>query len=172
MNTRPNSDEYLPLAEQYIRLVPDGSLVDILQNQHDQTQMLLNKLSEDQALYRYAEGKWTLKTVVGHITDVERLWSYRILRIARGDARELPGYDRDIFAKLASFDDIALAEVLEDLSNVRKSTISLIRNLREEAFLRRGEFNSHPLSVRAAAFIIAGHETHHMNIIKARYLTK
>lgn len=172
MNTRPNSDEYLPIAEQYIRLVPDGSLVDILQNQHDQSQMLLNKLSEDQALYRYAEGKWTLKTVVGHITDVERLWSYRILRIARGDARELPGYDRDIFAKFAFFDDIALAEVLEDFSAVRKSTISLIGNLREEAFLRRGEFNNHPLSVRAAAFIIAGHETHHMNIIKARYLTK
>lgn len=172
MNTRPTSDEYLPIAEQYIRLVPDGNLVYILQNQHDQSLLLLKSLSEEQSVYRYAEGKWALKTVVGHIIDVERLWNYRILRIARGDARELPGYDRDTFAKLAPFDDLALAEVLEDFSAVRKSTLTLIGNLREEAFLRRGEFNGHPLSARAAAFIIAGHETHHMNVIKTKYLPK
>ncbi|MEK3917896.1 DinB family protein [Paenibacillus sp. FSL H7-0331] len=172
MNTRPKSDEYLPKYEQYIRLVPDGNLVDILRNLHDQSLLLLKDLSEEQGVFQYAEGKWALKTVVGHITDVERLWNYRILRIARGDARELPGYDRDTFAKLASFDDLALAEVLVDFSAVRQSTLTLIGNLREEAFLRSGEFNGHPLSARAAAFIIAGHETHHMNVIKTKYLHK
>ncbi|WP_199616286.1 DinB family protein [Paenibacillus alkalitolerans] len=170
MSTKPKPDEYVPLAEQYIRLVPDGKLADILRDQHDRSLSLLKDLSEEQAVYRYAEGKWSLKTVVGHIADVERLWSYRILRIARGDARELPGYDRDVFAKSACCDDTAFDAVIEDFSAVRKSTITLIANLREEAFLRRGEFNGHPLSARAAAFIIAGHETHHMNVIKTKYL--
>lgn len=171
MITKPQSDEYLPIAEQYIRLVPDGDLMNILPNQHDQSLLLLKDLSEEQALYKYAEGKWSIKTVVGHITDVERLWNYRILRISRGDARELPGYDRDIFAKFASFDDLNLAEVLADFSAVRRSTLTLICHLSDEALLRRGEFNGHPLSARAAAFIIAGHETHHMNVIKTNYLS-
>lgn len=172
MNTRPKADEYVPLAEQYIRLVPEGNLIEILHSQHELSKLVLQDLSEDQGAYKYAEDKWSLKTVVGHIADVERLWNYRVLRIARGDIRELPGYDRDIFALSTSYEDITLADVLEDLSAVRKSTISLLRNLRGEAFLHRGEFNDHPLSARAAAYIIAGHETHHMNIIQARYLIR
>jgi uncharacterized damage-inducible protein DinB len=167
---RPNSDEYPPTAEQYIRLVPNGNLMELLQHQHDQSLSLLKNLSEEQAAYRYAVGKWSLKTVVGHIADVERLWSYRVLRIARGDARELPGYDRDIFAELAALDDVTLPTVLGDFSAVRKATLSLIGNLREEALLRQGEFYGHPLSVRAAVFIIVGHEIHHMNVIRAKYL--
>lgn len=172
MNSRPGSDEYLPSAEQYISLVPAGNLHDILQSQHDQTMIQLQELSEEQAGYRYAEGKWSLKTVVGHITDVERLWNYRILRIARGDAREFTGYDRDIFAQYAPFDNLPIAEVLRDYSAVRHSTLSLIGNLQEQALLRRGEFQGHPLTARAAAFVIAGHETHHMNVIKAKYLSR
>jgi uncharacterized damage-inducible protein DinB len=170
MNKRPGSDEYLPLAETYIRLVPNGNLKDILQNQHDYTLKLLQELTEEQAGYRYAEGKWSLKTVVGHIADVERLWNYRILRIARGDARELSGYDRDIFVQHASFDDLTMAEVLRDYSAVRQSTITLVGNLQEQALLRRGEFNDHPLTARAAAFVIAGHEIHHIHIMKTKYL--
>jgi uncharacterized damage-inducible protein DinB len=170
MDIRPKSDEYLPMAELYISLVPDGNLANILRNQHDQTLALLEKLSEEQAGYQYAEGKWSIKTVVGHIADVERLWNYRILRIARGDAREFPGYDREVFAISAASDKLALDAVLEDFSAVRKSTLTLLRNLSGEALALRGEFQKHPLSARAAAFIIAGHETHHMNVIRARYL--
>ncbi|MCQ6561301.1 DinB family protein [Paenibacillus mendelii] len=170
MKTRPEPDEYLPGIERYVNLVPEGHLVDILQSQHDQTRLLLKDLSEEQANYRYAEGKWTLKTVVGHISDVERLWSYRIFRIARGDARELPGYDRDIFAESAPFEGMSMTEILTDFTAVRQSTLTLIANLPEEAFLRVGAFSGHPLSARAAAFLIAGHETHHMNVIKANYL--
>lgn len=170
MNNRPGSDEYLPLAEPYIRLVPDGILQDILRSQHDQTIFLLQGLSEEQAGYRYAEGKWSLKTVLGHIADVERLWNYRILRIARGDARELPGYDRDIFAQHAPFEGLSIANVLLDYSAVRQSTLTLISNLNEQDILRRGEFNNHQWTARAAAFVIAGHETHHINVIKSKYL--
>jgi uncharacterized damage-inducible protein DinB len=170
MNIRPGSDEYIPLAERYISLVPDGNLQDTLQSQHTQTLNLLQELSEEQAGYQYAEGKWSLKSVVGHIADVERLWSYRILRIARGDARELPGYDRDIFVQHASCDSLTMTEILKDYSAVRQSTLTLISNLSEQALLRRGEFNSHPLTARAAAYLIAGHEYHHIQVIKSKYL--
>jgi hypothetical protein len=170
MHIRPGSDEYLPLAEQYVRLVPDGDIKVILENQHAQTIAFLQDLSEEQAAHRYAQGKWSLKTVVGHIVDAERLWNYRILRIARGDARELPGYDRDIFADLAPFEGLSISEVLKDYSAVRQSTLTLIRHLPENAFYRRGDFQNHSFSALAAAFIIAGHETHHLNVIKAKYI--
>lgn len=167
---RPEKSEYLPLAQKYIDLVPDGNIVDVLQQQNEESVLLLSALTEDQANFQYAPDKWSVKTVIGHIADVERLWSYRILRIARGDARELAGYDRDIFAEMSSCDSLPLYKVLNDYTAVRKSTISLIENLSEEAIVRVGEFNGHMLSARASMYIIAGHETHHINIIKSKYL--
>lgn len=170
MNTRPEPNEYVPAAEQYISLVPEGSLQHILQQQQEVTLQLLQDLSEEQAGFSYAEGKWSIKAVVGHIADVERLWNYRLLRIARGDARGFSGYDRDIFVQNGRCDELILADILADYSAVRQSTLTLLKNLREEALLRLGEFNGHPLSARAAAFVIAGHEIHHMSIIQTRYL--
>ncbi|SES18880.1 DinB superfamily protein [Gracilibacillus ureilyticus] len=172
MNTKPYTNEYHPALDKYIHLVPDGNLVDILEEQQKNSILMLQDLSEQQAEFKYAEGKWSIKTVAGHIADVERLWNYRILRIARGDARELPGYDRDIFAVSASFDKLPLVNILEDFTAVRQSTITLIKNLEEEAFLRLGLFNDHPLSARAAAFVIAGHEAHHRKIIQMKYLSQ
>jgi len=167
---RPDKNEYLPLAQKYIDLVPDGNIVEILQQQNEDNLSLLKGLTEDQASFRYAPDKWSLKTVIGHIADVERLWCYRLLRIARGDAREFSGYDRDIFAEMSDCEALPLHKVLNDYVAVRKSTISLIENLSEEAMTRVGEFNGHKLSARASVYIIAGHETHHINIIKAKYL--
>jgi hypothetical protein len=167
---RPESNEYLPIAEQYVRLVPDGDIQVILEKQHDKMITFLQELSEEQAAFRYAEGKWSLKTVIGHISDAERLWNYRILRIVRGDIRELAGYDRDVFAGSAPFEGLPIIEILKDYSAVRQSTLSLIRHLPEESFSRIGEFQNHPFTALAMTFIIAGHETHHLNVIKARYL--
>lgn len=169
MNTRPQSNEYLPLAEKYVRLVPDGHIVDILQEQHDETLSTLSELSEEQADYRYAEGKWSLRQVIGHIADVERLWSYRILHIARGDAREFCGYDREAFAQNSPFSSLPLREALRDYSAVRLSTLTLVGSLSEKALLAEGTFNNYPLSARAAAYVIAGHELHHMNLIRDKY---
>lgn len=101
---------------------------------------------------------------------MERLWSYRVLRIARGDAREFAGYDRDIFADMSASDTLPLNKILNDYAAVRRSTISLIENLSEESLVRVGEFNDHNLSARASIYIIAGHEAHHINIIKTKYL--
>ncbi len=171
MNTRPGVDEYLPAAEQYISLVPEGNLFNILQDQHRKTLEFLRNLTEEKAGYRYAEGKWSVKSIIGHIADVERLWNYRLLRIARGDAREFAGYDRDLFVRNACCDELTMAEVLNDYSAVRQATLSLLANLKGPAFTRRGQFNGQPLSARAAAFIIAGHETHHINVIKSKYFT-
>lgn len=167
---RPDKKEYLPMAQKYIDLVPDGIIVDILLQQNKENVLLLGGLTEDQASFRYAPDKWSLKTVIGHIADVERLWCYRILRIARGDARELPGYDRDIFAEMSDCDALPLHKVLNDYVAVRKSTISLIDNLSEQSMVRVAKFNDHNLSARAGSYIIAGHETHHINIIKSKYL--
>lgn len=171
MSTRPASNEYLPLAEKYVSLVPEGHIAEVLRRQHDETLRSLSGLSEEQANVRYAEGKWSLKQVVGHIADVERLWNYRILYIARGDAREFSGYDREIFVQNSPFSHLPLQEALKDYAAVRQSTITMVGSLTEEALKRLGTFNNYPLSARAAAYVIAGHELHHMNILRDKYLT-
>lgn len=170
MNNRPMPNEYVPLVEKYIQLVPEGNLLEILKNQHAQLILLLQNLTEEQANYQYAPGKWSLKTVVGHIADVERLWQYRVFRISRGDVRGLSGYDRDVFAQNNPAEHVSITEVLRDYSAVRQATLSLLEHLSDEALGRLGEFSDHPLSARAAAFIIAGHEAHHVNILQERYL--
>lgn len=170
MITRPDKNEYLPLVEKYIDLVSEGNIISILRKQNEENILLLSKLTEENANFRYAPDKWSIKTVIGHIADVERLWNYRILRIARNDVRELPGYDRDVFAEMSSCDNLPLSKVLNDYYAVRNSTVSLIDNLTEEAITRVGEFNNHAFSVRAIIYLIGGHETHHINIIKSKYL--
>ncbi|MGV2805328.1 DUF664 domain-containing protein, partial [Clostridium perfringens] len=122
MNTRPDSNEYLLLAEKYVSLVPEGHIAEVLQRQHDETLRSLSDLTEEQANVRYAEGKWSLKQVVGHIADVECLWNYRILYIARGDAREFSGYDRESFVQNSPFSHLPLREALKDYAAVRQST--------------------------------------------------
>jgi hypothetical protein len=170
MNHRPYKDEYDPYYETYIRLVPEGSLKEILSTQLANTRALLSTLSETQANFRYAEGKWTLKEVIGHITDNERIMSYRVLRIARGDDTPLAGYDQDLLMKGAPFQSAALSQRIEDYTAVRQATLTLLEGLAEEALLRRGVASDNEVSARAIACMIAGHELHHMNIIRDRYL--
>ncbi|AOZ90829.1 DinB family protein [Paenibacillus crassostreae] len=170
MITRPEPNEHLPIVKKYIDSVPEGNIITILNDQFQKNQSLLNNLTEDIGNFRYASDKWSLKNVIGHIADVERLWSYMILRIARGDVGVLSGYDRDLFVANSFRDKLPLIMVLKDYEAVRKSTISLIETLPEKSISNIGEFNSHPFSVRACIYSIAGHETHHMNIIKSKYL--
>ncbi|MGF7050815.1 putative damage-inducible protein DinB [Paenibacillus sp. DS2015] len=171
MITRPENNEYLPNVKQYIDQVSEGNVIGILREQLQTNLCLLSDLTEDIGNFRYTSDKWTLKSVIGHIADVERLWNYRILRIARGDEGVLSGYDRDLFVENSSLDRLSLKSVLNDYEAVRKATISLIENLSEKSISNIGEFNNHLLSVRACIYIIAGHENHHMNIIKSRYLS-
>lgn len=170
MSKRPSSQEYNAYYEQYVRLVPEGDISDILAESLKSTTEFLSDIPQDKWNSRYAEGKWSLKQVLGHVNDGERIMSYRLLRIARGDKTPLAGFDQDELMKGISFDDYALSELIEDYMHIRRSTLSLIRGLNEDAWERIGLVNDNDMSVRALAYIIAGHEIHHLNIIKERYL--
>lgn len=172
MLTRPLNDEYNPYFAQYISLVPEGNVKELIAAQLKDTTELLSKLSEDEALYRYAPGKWSLKEVVGHIVDTERVMSYRLLRVSRGDTTPLPGFDQDVLAKAASFDEWTLPELIDDYIAVRGSTLTLLRGIRDEdAWLREGIVSERETTARALAYIIAGHELHHLNVIRDKYLS-
>lgn len=172
MANRPSIEEYFPFHEQYIGLVGEGDVTALLAEQLASTTELLSDIPEAQADYRYAEGKWTLKEVIGHISDNERVMAYRLLRAARGDRTPLAGYDQDEFMSGASFQSWSLAQIIEDYISVRKSTLALLRGLTDEAWLRIGVSNGGDVSVRAIAYIIAGHELHHLKIIHEKYLAK
>jgi uncharacterized damage-inducible protein DinB len=169
MNQRPSEEEYAGDAGEYIRLVPEGNIIDILLAQEKQMTELLASLTESQSAYRYAEGKWTLKEVVGHIADSERVMTYRLLRFARGDQTPLPGFDQELF--IPPFGSWTTAQLAEDYRAVRQSTITLLRGLPTEAWSRKGTANSVSITARALAYGIAGHELHHMGVIRNRYLS-
>jgi hypothetical protein len=170
MSIRPSKEEYNPYFERYVNLVPEGDLNDILIQSLQNTTDVFSTVSEDQAIYRYAPGKWSLKEVFCHITDNERIMSYRLLRIARGDKTPLAGYDQESLMSGASFDKCPLTDLIEDYTAVRGATLTLLKGLSEEELSRRGIVNNNESTARAWAYIIAGHEIHHMNVIKAKYL--
>lgn len=167
---KPLSGEYPTYYEAYISLVPEGSIEEILNQQLEDTIALLSNISELQANHRYAAGKWTLKEVIGHMSDTERVMSYRLLRIARGDQTPLAGYDDQQYVTNALFHARSVADLLEHLIAVRRATAALLRGLPEETWANKGIANNSELSVRALAYIIAGHELHHRAIIKEKYL--
>jgi len=169
---RPSPTEYAEYYRGYVDLVPKGDLIDTLTDQFDETALLLGPLTDEEASRPYAPGKWSVKEVLGHVIDSERIFAYRALRIARGDQTPLAGYDQDTFVKAAGFNRRTLAGLLADLHLARRSTIALFRELSAEELARTGVANDNPVSVRAIAWIIAGHERHHVKIVRERYLPR
>lgn len=167
---RPQQGDYALYYENYIALVPSGDFLEILQDQRRELIELLSPLSEQQAEFRYASGKWSIKEVIGHITDAERIFSYRLLRIARGDQTPLASFEQDGYIANGNFSARKLSDLLQEFSVVREATICLIRSLDHEAWPRRGMANQKEVSVLALAFIIAGHERHHRLILEKHYL--
>jgi uncharacterized damage-inducible protein DinB len=167
---RPASDEYDPFFTGYISLVPDGDVLEALEQGRNQTNQLLGKLSEARAAYRYAPGKWSIKGVLGHLADAERVFALRALWFARGSASPLPGWDENAWAGKAGFDARTLDDLLQDYDAARGATLSLFRSLPAEAWERRGTANDNPVTVRALAWIAAGHGRHHLKILRERYL--
>ena len=167
---RPEETEYLPYYGKYVSLVPEGDILTILDRQIEGTLALLRAIPEEQGGFRYAPGKWSIKELLGHLIDTERIFSYRALRFARGDETPLPGYEQDDYVRGASFDACPLAGLAEELDSVRRATILLFRHLPNEAWQRRGTANESEASVRALSYIIAGHELHHVGILRDRYL--
>jgi uncharacterized damage-inducible protein DinB len=169
MSSRPQPDEYAEYYGRYIDKVPDGDVIAMLESQGNATQKLLASIGEEKAGYRYEPGKWSIKQLVGHITDSERVFAYRLLAFARGEKQPLPGFDQDEYMETANFDARSLAELAEDLASTRHATLTMVRSLDDEAWSRRGIASDNPVSARALAWIIAGHERHHLNILRERY---
>ena len=167
---RPGEPEYAPYYGRYVALVPDGDLLDTLSRQTDDTADLLRGLTDRDAGFRYDEGKWSIKQVLGHLSDAERVFAYRALRFARGDVTPLPGFDENAFVANARFDSRALADLLAELRAVRAATVALFAGLAPDELARRGVANEKEMSVRAIAYVIAGHERHHGAILRERYL--
>lgn len=167
---RPQKGDYALYYEKYIDLVPGGDFLEILREQHRELTGLLSPLTDGQAEFRYAPEKWSIKEVVGHINDAERIFAYRLLRIARGDQTPLASFDQDPYIATGNFSARALPDLLQEFSTVREATISLSRSLDDAAWARRGVASQKEITVPAIAFIIAGHERHHRIILQERYL--
>jgi uncharacterized damage-inducible protein DinB len=167
---RPLPAEYAPFYSGYISRVPPGPILSHLRSQHHETIGLLSSLPDAKANFAYAPGKWTIKQVVGHLSDVERVMVYRALRFARNDRTALPGFDENLYGTEGGFTLRSLKSLLEELERTREATVAFFSNLPPEHFLRAGEANGKQVSVRALAYFIAGHELHHRAILKERYL--
>lgn len=167
---RPAQGEFLPYYERYIALVPDGDVLATLETQMSDTQALLRGLPASTSTYRYAPDKWSVNEVVGHVIDAERIFAARALRFARNDATALPGFEQDDYVRNSNANAYPLAELAAELDHVRRSTLFLFRHLDEPAWLRRGVASNAEVTVRALAYIIAGHELHHREILHTRYL--
>ncbi|RZJ14169.1 MAG: DinB family protein [Acinetobacter sp.] len=164
----PQTQEYPEWAKRYIGLV-EGNIIEVLTSQAVDFPNFVNNLIE-KADYAYAPGKWTIKEMIGHIVDTERILTYRLLCIARGEKASLPGFEEDDYVANAHFKDRSLFSLAEEFTLMRKSHLFLINSLNEEELDRMGNANGKDISVRALAYILAGHIMHHIGVVKERYL--
>lgn len=168
---KPAPDEYPAYAEMYIKLLPDdGLILDHLAKNFESAKNLVLSLPAEKLLYRYAENKWTIKEVLVHIIDDERIYAYRAMCFARGENTPLPGFEQDDYALNSGANDRDIDSILEEYEAVRRSTIALFNGLPESAFSKTGIANDNKDSVRALLYHLAGHELHHINLVKERYL--
>jgi len=167
----PKPNEYPSYADMYMKLViKDGSLLKQLDNKLQDSLTLIRSLSEEELAYKYEASKWSLKNVIVHIIDDERIYAYRALRFARNDNTKLSGFDQDHFATYADSRDRSIENIISEYVTVRKSTISMFSGFSDSSLLRKGMADGKIVSVRALGYHILGHEAHHMNIIKRLYL--
>jgi len=169
MKEKPSFGEYPDYYRGYVELVPEGEIIEILSSQLEETISLL-KANKEKRDFRYAEGKWSLIEVVGHIIDTERVMAYRLLRIARGDKTSLHGYDDEVYVENARFSERKLEDLLDEFILVRKATLVLLKGLPKEVWQNIGYANNGEFTVNSIAYIIAGHERHHRKLIEERYI--
>ena len=167
---KPEIGDYAPYYERYIKLVDGDDILKILNDQSKRTQDVLNSFSEHKGNFRYAEGKWTVKEVVGHLLDTERVFAFRALCIARGEKKSLPGFDQDDYVKDGNFNRRDLFELNYEFRLLRESNLLLFRSFNAEMLKKRGYANETSVTVLAILYIIAGHEKHHMNVLREKYM--
>jgi hypothetical protein len=171
MIARPEPGEYAPYYDRYISLIAGTDILGTLDAQRRQMMLLLSGRDESDGDFRYAPDKWSAKEVLGHVCDTERIFAYRALRIARGDRTPIEGFEQDDYVKHGPFASAPLSEIIEDYIAVRRATLTLLRNLDEAAWIRGGVANKNEVSVRALAYITAGHELHHRRILEEKYFS-
>lgn len=167
--SRPSSSEYAPSHSGYVGAVPDGDVLALFERQGRETVALLRGIREEQSLHRYAPGKWSIREVVGHLIDAERVFTYRALTFARADEGPLPGFEENEWAAASNAHHRTLAELVEEFAAVRAASLALFRGLSQAEFARSGKASGHPVSVRGLAYVVAGHERHHVRILRERY---
>lgn len=167
---KPIAGEYIPYQINYIKLVPEGDLIEILRKQIDETAAFLAELSPEKIEYRYAEGKWSIKEVLQHLIDCERIMCYRALCIGRKDKTALPGFEENDYVTNANVNERDFIDMIREFVAVRAGTIYMLRSFNDSILAELGTANNNTVSCNALAYVIAGHELHHLNIIKERYL--
>ena len=167
---RPNPGDYSGYYNDYVKLIEGDDIIKVLYEQNKKTQDILNSFSEHKGNYRYADTKWTVKEVVGHLMDTEWVFAYRALCIARGEKKSLPGFEQDDYVKEGNFNRRELFELNYEFRLLRESNLLLIKRFTPEMLNRKGFANESSISVLAILIIIAGHEKHHMNILRERYM--
>lgn len=166
---RPTDAEYAPFYAGYVSLVPETEVLPVLEAQVEEIRRAAAAVPAEGETFRYAPGKWSVREVFGHLADSERVFSYRAFSIARGNEQELPGFDENGSMEPARFDHRPLASLVEELVSVRAATLYLFRHVAREDWLRVGTANGSPVSVRALAFMAAGHVRHHLGVLRERY---
>ncbi len=166
--SRPAASEHAPYYGNYISKVQGDDALATLEAQAREVEPLLRGIPESQATVLHAPYTWTLKQVIGHLIDAERIFAYRALRFARGDTQPLPGFDENAYVPEAKYERLSVKDLVDEFAAVRRATILLFRNLPDDCWTRQGVASGSPMSVRAAAYTIAGHVNHHMAIIRKR----
>ena len=168
---RPDETEYAVYYGRYIGQIDGVDVVAVLEQQLQSALSLLREIDDRTAEFRYAPGKWTVKELIGHVIDTERVFAYRALAFARNDRTALPGFDENSWAENANYSSLPFADILLEFETVRRSTVLLFRQMDDSAWTRRGNANGKDMTTRSAAFVIAGHLQHHLEILKSRYLS-
>ena len=168
--SHPEETEYPSYFHPYIARVEGEDILIALKNQIEHTIEILSDIPDEKGTYRYEEGKWSINELVGHLIDTERIMAYRALRIARNDQTPLSGFEQDDYIENSEFDSCQLSNLTKEFEIVRASNIMMLNNLNEEAWNRVGMASDNLFSVKAAAYVLAGHELHHIDILRTRYL--
>ena len=169
--SHPNSNEYAEFYAGYVqRATSKGDVLAALPNQIDKIQAALGNLSDEQALFRDAPNEWTIKEVMGHLNDVERVFSYRLLRVSRNDSTPIPGFEQNDYVREAGFDSHPIKDLIQEFEHLRRANVLAIQNMTDEAALRVGVASGYPVSARALIFMLVGHVDHHLESLNEKYL--
>ncbi|MBK8305035.1 MAG: DinB family protein [Pyrinomonadaceae bacterium] len=168
---RPETHEFAPYYNTYVSLIEDDTVLPVLEAQAADLRGMISGVPEEKGTYAYADGKWTIKELLSHLIDGERIFAYRILRISRGDKTPIEGFEQDDYIETSNANDRLFADLLDEFEHERRANLLLVKNLSDEASLRIGTASNNPVSVRALVYIMAGHVKHHVNILQERYLS-